>query len=193
MRTDQDDLGMNARNFRFDIVARLPAHVVTVATRSETSARKRIFDKISSGIELRVMPHVALADFSHQLLYIGAKLFAQRNFIRREQRRFRNIFPRHSHSKTPEERQNCRNRDGNAQSAEENLFEHVTIKLPGGVITESVFGYNLGSARVSRVDFGVAPKQAFHGMRLRTCSGIERKFAIARTRSPARGTRALPD
>jgi len=39
---------------------------------------------------------------------------------------------------------------------------------------------SLGSARVSRVGFGVSPKQSFE------------KFAIAWTRSPARETRALP-
>ncbi len=39
----------------------------------------------------------------------------------------------------------------------------------------------LGSARVSRAGFGVSPKQSF------------RKFTIARTRSPAREARALPN
>ncbi len=44
----------------------------------------------------------------------------------------------------------------------------------------------LGSARVSRAGFGVAPKQAFGTWTQ------PKKFALARTPSPARGTRALP-
>src|SRR6266581_6432197 len=79
----RDRRSLEAGNFRFDIVAGLPVHVVTVATRSETSARKRSFDKIGSGIELRVMPHVSFADFSSQLLHAGAEFFTQRNFVRR--------------------------------------------------------------------------------------------------------------
>ena len=38
MRADQKNVRTSARNFGFDIVAGLPAHVVTVATRLETSA-----------------------------------------------------------------------------------------------------------------------------------------------------------
>jgi hypothetical protein len=41
-----------------------------------------------------------------------------------------------------------------------------------------------GSARVSRVGFGVPPKQSFREI----CPG--KKFAIARTRSPTREVRA---
>jgi DNA polymerase III alpha subunit len=51
----------------------------------------------------------------------------------------------------------------------------------------------LGSARVSRVGFGVAPKRSFS---LTSASSADerskRKFAIARTRSPTRETRVLP-
>jgi hypothetical protein len=51
----------------------------------------------------------------------------------------------------------------------------------------------LGSARVSRVGFDVAPEQSFLWISLARCDGNRRqKFAIARTRSPARETRALP-
>jgi hypothetical protein len=61
----------------------------------------------------------------------------------------------------------------------------------------------LGSARVPRVGFGVAPKQAFPTHRGGPCFHNPEKFAIARTRSPARHgtspsdwrtreTRALP-
>ena len=51
----------------------------------------------------------------------------------------------------------------------------------------------LGSARVTRAGFGVAPKQSFlrFSLQLKT-SDSNKKSAIARTRSPARGTRALP-
>jgi hypothetical protein len=38
-------------------------------------ARKRTFDKIGSGIELWVMPHVSLADFAGELLHIGTQFF----------------------------------------------------------------------------------------------------------------------
>jgi hypothetical protein len=52
----------------------------------------------------------------------------------------------------------------------------------------------LGSARVSRAGFGVAPKQSFPGLALSvTISEFGEKFAIARTRSPTRETCALPD
>src|SRR5262245_10810423 len=51
----------------------------------------------------------------------------------------------------------------------------------------------LGSTRVLRAGFGVAPKQSFlclpPAADRRVLGG---KFAIAKTRSPARGTRALP-
>jgi serine protease Do len=51
----------------------------------------------------------------------------------------------------------------------------------------------LGSARVPRAGFGVAPKQSFlrFPLQLKTCDS-NKKSAIARTRSPARATRALP-
>ena len=51
----------------------------------------------------------------------------------------------------------------------------------------------MGSARVSRVGFGVAPKQPL--LCISPTVGVEKpegKSAIARTRSPARETRALP-
>src|ERR1700746_1261779 len=89
-------------NFRLDIVARLSAHVVAVSSGPQTGSRKRVFDEIGGGIELWVMPHVALADFASQLFHIRAKLFAPRNFIRRQRARRGNIFSRHPHSKPPE-------------------------------------------------------------------------------------------
>src|ERR1700730_14586115 len=50
----------------------------------------------------------------------------------------------------------------------------------------------LGNARVPRAGFGVAPKQSFlEFTTFRSCRRKE-KFVIAGTRSPARGTRALP-
>src|SRR5437588_1479030 len=51
----------------------------------------------------------------------------------------------------------------------------------------------LGSVRVSRAGFGVAPKHSFLLIQSAAKSANpRRKFAIARTRSPARETRALP-
>src|SRR5947208_13288391 len=50
-----------------------------------------------------------------------------------------------------------------------------------------------GSARVSRVGFGVAPNQSFLQISFALdADSAQRKFAIASTRSPARGTRSLP-
>src|SRR6476646_229359 len=97
-----DDLGGVPRNFCIDIVTRLSLHLVGVSSSSETASRKRIFDEIGSCIELCVMPHVALADFSSELLHIRSELFAQHNFIRRERPRFGNILPGHPHSEPPE-------------------------------------------------------------------------------------------
>jgi hypothetical protein len=52
----------------------------------------------------------------------------------------------------------------------------------------------LGSARVSRVGFGVPPKQASAAGRPRNVRGRRKeKSAMARTPSPARETRALPN
>jgi len=83
VRADYDDLRTIPGNFRLDIVARLSARLITVSSGSQPSSGKRIFDEISSGIELCVMLHVALAYFSRDLLHIRAELFAQNNFIRR--------------------------------------------------------------------------------------------------------------
>jgi hypothetical protein len=90
------------QDFRLYIVTRLSLHLVAVSSGSETGTRKRVFNKIGSGIELCVMPHVALADFSRELLHIRAELFTQYNFIRRERPRLENVLPRHPHSKPPE-------------------------------------------------------------------------------------------
>jgi hypothetical protein len=52
----------------------------------------------------------------------------------------------------------------------------------------------LGSARVSRAGFGVAPKQSFILDGTRNQRGIRNeKSAMAKTPSPARETRARPD
>ena len=102
MCADDDDLRAVPQNFCLDIVTRLSLYLVAVSSGSETGTRKRIFDEIGSGIELCVMPHVALADFSRELLHIRAELFAQHNFIRRERPRFGNILPGHPHSEPPE-------------------------------------------------------------------------------------------
>jgi mxaJ protein len=53
-------------------------------------------------------------------------------------------------------------------------------------------GRRLGSARVSRAGFGVSPRRTFPSAMAAESAIVKRKFAIARTRSPARGTRALP-
>src|SRR5262245_61980996 len=91
-----------AWNFCLDVMTRLPAHVVAVSSGPQTGARKRSFDKIGGGVELWVMPHVALGDFARKLLHIRAELFTQCNFIRRQRPRRRNISSRHPHSKPPE-------------------------------------------------------------------------------------------
>src|SRR5882724_8437905 len=93
---------LTAGNFCLDVATRLPAYFVAVSSGPQPGSRKRIFDEIGSGIELWVMPHVALANFSGQLLHIRAKLFAQHNFIRREWPRLGNILSGHPHSKPPE-------------------------------------------------------------------------------------------
>jgi hypothetical protein len=59
-------------NFRLDIVTRLSLHLVGVSSGPQPGSRKRIFDEIGSGIELRMMPHVALADFSRYYLDVLA-------------------------------------------------------------------------------------------------------------------------
>src|SRR5215470_1010237 len=78
--------------FSLNVVARLSAHLVGLSSGPQPGSRKRIFDEIGSGIELWIMPHVALADFSRQLLHIRAELFSQYNFIGRERSRLRNIY-----------------------------------------------------------------------------------------------------
>ncbi|PYI70763.1 MAG: hypothetical protein DMF08_10505 [Verrucomicrobia bacterium] len=50
----------------------------------------------------------------------------------------------------------------------------------------------LGSARVSRAGFGVPPKRTLTVCYPSEHSTFTEKFAIATTRSPARGPRALP-
>src|SRR5207302_11225024 len=57
-----------------------------------------------------------------------------------------------------------------------------TVRVPPTYLdfTHTRIFWGLGSARVSRVGFGVSPKQSL------------RKFAIARTQSAARETGALP-
>ena len=102
MRADDDDLRATPRDFCFDIVARLSLHLIAVSSGPQTRSRKRTFDEIGSGIELCVMPHVAFANFSCELLYVRSELFAQRDFIRRQQARLGSILSRHSHSKPPE-------------------------------------------------------------------------------------------
>src|SRR5206468_12976581 len=101
MCADNDDLRAVPRNFRLDVVTRLPAYFVAVSSGTQPGSRKRIFDEIGSSVELWVMPHVALADFSSELLHIRAELFAQYNSIRRERPRFGNILPGHPHSEPP--------------------------------------------------------------------------------------------
>ena len=54
--------------------------------------------------------------------------------------------------------------------------------------------FQLGSARVSRAGFGVTPKQSSLCVPATlNRSDSKEKFAIARTDSPARETRALPN
>jgi len=49
-----------------------------------------------------------------------------------------------------------------------------------------------GSARVSRLGFGGAPTQSLPALGISQGCRRKEKFVTARTRSPARGTRALP-
>ena len=65
-------------------------------------ARKRVLNEIGGRIQLWIMPHVSLANFPGELLHIGMKLFAERNFILRQCRHLGNIFARHPHSEPPE-------------------------------------------------------------------------------------------
>src|SRR5262245_55130291 len=51
----------------------------------------------------------------------------------------------------------------------------------------------LGSACFWHVGFGVAPKRTFPRLAYLACFARQRKFATARTRSPARVTRTLPE
>ena len=84
MRADEDDRRRTgdrrslrlAGYFYFDVVAGLPAYFVTVPPRVKAGTLKRIFDKICSGVELGVTPHVSLADFAGELLHVSAQLFA---------------------------------------------------------------------------------------------------------------------
>src|SRR5213595_854384 len=101
-RTRDRSSFLAAGDFRLDVVTRLSARFIAISSGSQPGSRKRIFDKIGSGIERYVMPHVALADFSGQLLHIRAELFAQADLIWRQQLRLGNILPRHPHSKPPE-------------------------------------------------------------------------------------------
>src|SRR5215467_6447463 len=78
VRTDQKNFGISAANFCLYIVAGLPTHLVAVPSRMETGARKRILDKVGSRVELRIMPHVSLADVSSEHLHIATELFTQR-------------------------------------------------------------------------------------------------------------------
>ena len=87
VRADYDDLRTIPGNFRLDIVTRLSARLITVSSGSQAGSGKRILNEIGSGIERCVMPHIALADFSRELLHIRAELFAQHNFIGRQRPR----------------------------------------------------------------------------------------------------------
>src|SRR5205814_9833721 len=116
MGADQKNLWTGAGNLDLDVVAGLPAQVITLSPRMKSGARKGSFNEIGSGIELRTAPHVSLAEFSGEFLDIGAKPFAQCNFIGRKRRSLRNILVGHSHSKPPEEQQNGGDDDGHAQS-----------------------------------------------------------------------------
>ncbi len=49
-----------------------------------------------------------------------------------------------------------------------------------------------GAHASRRAGFGVAPKRTFLFSRSGRLNGCQEKFATARTRSPARGPRALP-
>src|SRR4030095_3721952 len=102
MRADHDDLWTIPWDFRLDVVTRLPLHFVAVSSGPQSGSRKRIFDEIGSGVELGVMPHVALADFSRELLHIRTELLAHRQLTRQKRPRLRNRLPGHPHSKPPQ-------------------------------------------------------------------------------------------
>ena len=77
---------MRAGNFALDVVAGLAAQFIAVPARMKTGARKRIFDEIGSGVELWIMPHISLANFSGELLHIETELITQGHFINRQLR-----------------------------------------------------------------------------------------------------------
>src|SRR4030095_15948345 len=71
----------------------------------------------------------------------------------------------------------------------------LTLRMPPRYLLRNMRATvaTLGSARVWRAGFGVASKRSFLWLsRALRRSGSKEKLAIARTRSPARGTRALP-
>ena len=67
---------MSTGNLDFDVVTGLAAQFITVSSRMKTGVQKGILDEIGSRVELRVAPHISLANFSGEFLHIGAELFA---------------------------------------------------------------------------------------------------------------------
>src|SRR5262245_3888369 len=84
----------------------------------------------------------------------------------------------------------CRRLNAASRPMENRAADTIRKPWSVGVIASQ---RSLGSACVSHAGFGVAPKQSFlWGWCVVNMDETEEKFAIARPRSPARGTRALP-
>src|SRR5438132_483107 len=82
----------NPGDFRLDGVAGSSAQFISVPPRLQAGARKRAFDEIGRGIELRIPPHVPLADFSGESLHVGGQFGAQRDVAGGERRGRRDIL-----------------------------------------------------------------------------------------------------
>ena len=71
--------GRAPANFRLDVVTGPSVHFIGVPPRLQSGARKRTFDEIGRGIELRITLHVSLADFAGERLHVGDQFGAQGN------------------------------------------------------------------------------------------------------------------
>ena len=87
MRADENNLRASTANFRLDVVTRSSVQIVCVTPWVQPSAGERILDEIGSGIQLRVAPHISLADFAAKGSHAGDQFVTEPNFIGRERRR----------------------------------------------------------------------------------------------------------
>jgi len=84
MRGDQQNLRTRTANFRLYVVTGPSVELISVTSRPQTAARKRILDEIGGGIQLRIARHVSFADFDSERVHIGAQLITQPDFHRRK-------------------------------------------------------------------------------------------------------------